>query len=410
MKRRALESQAITIMKCERTQKVSLLIDGELPPAEAHEVERHLHLCGDCRTAREDFLLLRRQIADYPLELDAFARRRALKRILAADGNATGLEHTSATPTPRRRESFAGVFGMPRLRPAGLAALLLLLVGVAVLVVSLMSSRRAQVEVASNEPTPAHARNSNNDSSNTATSITPTPAPDDLTASASRPDGGEQATGNNQKRAGGESPSGASRRAERVQRAGVDARRVERARGGVPKSSSTPANSNALRVESGVAGSARNDVEAVDGEVGASDMSDDAATGRNREVADPVGAAGESKTARHVEQAQLLLRSFRNARPADAGRRASSDLAYEKQRSKKLLYENIVLRREAARRGNLPVESLLDSLEPILIDIANLPDRPAPADVREINERMRRKNLVAMLQISAVESAAARSY
>jgi hypothetical protein len=131
---------------------------------------------------------------------------------------------------------------------------------------------------------------------------------------------------------------------------------------------------------------------------------------RDAETAErAAGAAGESKTARHVEQAQLLLRSFRNARPADAGRRASSDLAYEKQRSKKLLYQNIVLRREAASRGNLPVESLLDSLEPILIDIANLPDKPAPADLRLINERMRRKNLVAMLQISAVESAA-RSY
>jgi hypothetical protein len=69
-----------------------------------------------------------------------------------------------------------------------------------------------------------------------------------------------------------------------------------------------------------------------------------------------------------------------------------------------------VLRREAASRGNLPVESLLDSLEPILIDIANLPDKPAPEDVREINERMRRKNLVAMLQISSVESASTRSY
>ena len=105
----------------------------------------------------------------------------------------------------------------------------------------------------------------------------------------------------------------------------------------------------------------------------------------------------------------MLLRSFRNARPADAGRRASSDIAYDKRQSKKLLYQNIVLRREAASRGNLPVESLLDSLEPILIDIANLPDKPAPADVREINERMRRKNLVAMLQISSVESASARN-
>ncbi|HEY9401445.1 MAG TPA: zf-HC2 domain-containing protein [Pyrinomonadaceae bacterium] len=393
-------------MKCDRTQKVSLLIDGELPPAEAHEVERHLNLCGDCRAAREDFLLLRRQIADYPLELDAFARQRALKRILAAGGNRTKLEHE--TP-PHRRESFAGAFGMPRLGVAGLAALLLLLVGVGV--VSLMSSRRAHVEVVSNEPTPAHANNSNNNSSTAATSITPTPAPHDLTASASRPGGGEQAAGNNQKRAGGESTDGASRNAEGIARAGVNVRRVERARGGVLKSSPTPANSNPSRVESRGAESARNDVEvARGGSVGANDAGDNDATRRDAEAAERADTAAGSKTARHVEQAQLLLRSFRNARPADAGRRASSDLAHEKRRSKKLLYQNIVLRREAASRGNLPVESLLDSLEPILIDIANLPDRPAPADVREINERMRRKNLVAMLQISAVESASARSY
>ena len=409
MKRRASESQAITTMKCDRTQKVSLLIDGELPPGEAHELERHLNLCGDCRAAREDFLLLRRQIADYPLSLDAFARQRALKRILAAGGNGTKLENE--TP-PHRRESFAGAFGMPRLGVAGLAALLLLLVGVAVGVVSLMSSRRAHVEVVSNEPTPAPADNGNNGSSTVATSITPTPAPHDLTASASKPDGGGRVAGNNQKRAGGESPDGAGRNAEGVAHAGIagmNVRRVGRARGAVLKSSPTPANSDSSRVESRGAERARNDVEAVS--VGANDAGGNDALRRDAEAAErATGTAGESKTARHVEQAQLLLRSFRNARPADAGRRASSDLAHEKQRSKKLLYQNIVLRREAASRGNLPVESLLDSLEPILIDIANLPDRPAPADVRQINERMRRKNLVAMLQISAVESAAARSY
>jgi hypothetical protein len=142
-------------------------------------------------------------------------------------------------------------------------------------------------------------------------------------------------------------------------------------------------------------------------------------TRNNSEAADSSGNAflrpagnvtDDSKTARHVEQAQLLLRSFRNARPAEQGRRASSDIAYDKRQSKKLLYQNIVLRRQAASRGNLPVESLLDSLEPILIDIANLPDKPTPADVREINERMRRKNLVAMLHISSAESASARNY
>jgi hypothetical protein len=414
-------------MKCVWTQKVSLLIDGELPQAEARETERHLDLCADCQAARTDFLLLRQQLAEYPLELDAFARQRALKRILSTGGNSVRHERAATTPTPRRRESFAGVFGMPRLGVAGLAALLLLLLGVSVGVVSLMSSRHgAPVEVVSNDPAHAPANNTNNASSanngnnsspTTATPITPTPAPHDLTASASKPDGGDdEAAGDNQKQASKESlgeplPAANVRAGSRA-----NVRRVERARGGVPGSTSTAANFRRPQREARVVESARNDIEAVDGGVGANDAGDADDAGANdaaRRVTEETGGtdtSGESKTARHVEQAQLLLRSFRNARPADAGRRASSDLAYEKRRSKKLLYENIVLRREAASRGNLPVESLLDSLEPILIDIANLPDRPAPADVREINERMRRKNLVAMLQISAVESASARSY
>ncbi|HEX8128329.1 MAG TPA: zf-HC2 domain-containing protein [Pyrinomonadaceae bacterium] len=398
-------------MKCVWTQKVSLLIDGELPPSEAHETERHLDLCGDCRSAREDFLLLRRQLADYPLELDAFARQRALKRILAAGGDTTRLERETAGATPRRRAGFAGVFGMPRLSPAGLAALLLLLVGVAVGVVSLMSSRRAPVEVVSNVPTHAPADNSNN-SSSAATANTSPAATNDPTASVNKPGGVDAVAGNNQSRVGEDASRGAGVRAAGIARSGRHVRRVESTGSRAPWRSPMSPTFKRPQVDAPVAETARNDAESIDNGTGAAGAGEDAtaAAGRNVDAADASDAAGESKTARHVEQAQLLLRSFRNARPTGAGRRASSDLAYEKQRSRKLLYENIVLRREAASRGNLPVESLLDSLEPILIDIANLPDKPAPADVREINERMRRKNLVAMLQISSVESASVRSY
>jgi hypothetical protein len=416
-------------MKCDWTQKVSLLIDGELPPPEASAVETHLNLCADCQSAREDFLLLRRQIAVYPLEQDAFARRRALKRILAASGSGTGLENATAAATARRsRKTVAGVFAMSQFSPAGSIALLLL-IGVVVGIAFLSSSRRAPVEFVTHAP----AANDDNNNSSIAASNAQTPAPDDLTASANKPDGVERIGGDYQKRAGAQASKDESSRAARgaganaqrgasanVQRAesanaqGVEnanVGRVESAGGRMP-GSSTPANlARRQEVDVLVAEAAGNDAEAVNND--AADAGDNAPP--RREAAEAKDAqqraetAGESKTARHVEQAQLLLRSFRNARPADAGRRASSDIAYEKRRSRKLLYENIVLRREAANRGNLPVESLLDSLEPILIDIANLPDKPAPADLRLINERMRRKNLVAMLQISAVESAA-RSY
>lgn len=103
------------------------------------------------------------------------------------------------------------------------------------------------------------------------------------------------------------------------------------------------------------------------------------------------------ETARHIERAQLLLRAFRNTR--DASAQPDPDLSYERQRSRGLLSKNILLRRDAEAKGNLPVEELLGSLEPFLLDIANLPDRPSNDDVRSIKERMHKKEIVSALQI-----------
>ncbi len=103
------------------------------------------------------------------------------------------------------------------------------------------------------------------------------------------------------------------------------------------------------------------------------------------------------ETARHIERAQLLLRSFRNSR--DEGSQPDANLSYEKQGSRELLYKNVLLRRDAEAKGNLPVEELLGSLEPFLLDIANLPEKPSGNDVRSIKERMQRKEIVSALQI-----------
>lgn len=102
-------------------------------------------------------------------------------------------------------------------------------------------------------------------------------------------------------------------------------------------------------------------------------------------------------TARHIERAQLLLRSFRNT--SDAGAQADPDLAYEKLRSRGLLSKNILLRRDAEAKGNMPAGELLGSLEPFLLDIANLPDRPSNEEVRSIKERMQKKEIVSALQV-----------
>jgi hypothetical protein len=105
----------------------------------------------------------------------------------------------------------------------------------------------------------------------------------------------------------------------------------------------------------------------------------------------------DAETAHHIERAQLLLRSFRNS--SYSGPKVDANLSYEKQGSRELLYKNILLRRDAEAKGNLPVEELLGSLEPFLLDIANLPDRPSSNDLRYIKERMQKKEIVSALQI-----------
>jgi hypothetical protein len=93
----------------------------------------------------------------------------------------------------------------------------------------------------------------------------------------------------------------------------------------------------------------------------------------------------------------MLLRSFRNVDDGDD--HDDSEIAYEKRQSRGLLYQNIVLRRDAEAKGNMPVEELLGSLEPFLIDIANLPEKPSKDDVLSIKERMQKKEIVSALQI-----------
>jgi hypothetical protein len=98
--------------------------------------------------------------------------------------------------------------------------------------------------------------------------------------------------------------------------------------------------------------------------------------------------------ATHLENAQLLLRSFRNAREGE-----TVNLAYEKRQARKLVYDNILLRREAEAKGNLPVEEALNSLEPLLLDIANLPAKASRGEVQTIRERIQKQEIIATLQI-----------
>lgn len=100
-------------------------------------------------------------------------------------------------------------------------------------------------------------------------------------------------------------------------------------------------------------------------------------------------------TATHIEQSKLLLRSIKNVAIADND--DEIDVTYDKALSRRLLNENVVLRRDAEMKAKFPTKTLLADLEPFLIDIANLPDRARAEDVRVIKERVQKTEIVAAL-------------
>lgn len=100
-------------------------------------------------------------------------------------------------------------------------------------------------------------------------------------------------------------------------------------------------------------------------------------------------------TAKHIEQTQNLLRSVRNFQVSEGDEEI--DVSYDKALSRRLLNENVVLRRDAEMKAKFPTKSLLADVEPFLIDIANLPDHARSEDVRVIKERMQKTEIVAAL-------------
>jgi len=111
------------------------------------------------------------------------------------------------------------------------------------------------------------------------------------------------------------------------------------------------------------------------------------------------------EVANHLERAQMLLQSFRNTAGPDST--TAPDVSYEKERSRDLLAKNVLLRRDAEAKGNNQVGRVLGSLEPLLLDIANLPAKPAAEDITAIKDRIQKTEMVATLQVHSAMLATA---
>jgi hypothetical protein len=110
-----------------------------------------------------------------------------------------------------------------------------------------------------------------------------------------------------------------------------------------------------------------------------------------------VADAGDKEMARHVEQTQMLLRSIKNANAADDGN--TVNIAYEKNLSRQLLADNATLKLEAEVKGDKDSKQVLDTIEPFLLDIANMREQASREEVRSIRERVKKTEIIASLQV-----------
>ena len=85
----------------------------------------------------------------------------------------------------------------------------------------------------------------------------------------------------------------------------------------------------------------------------------------------------------HLERSQTVLLELVNAQPGQP-----LDVASERERAGDLVAENRLYRQTAARTGDTRVASVLDDLEPVLLEIAHGPGRLTPEELENLRQRI----------------------
>lgn len=92
----------------------------------------------------------------------------------------------------------------------------------------------------------------------------------------------------------------------------------------------------------------------------------------------------------HLDRSQMLLLELANAEPPKDGTAgaATLDISSEQGRAQDLVESNRLYRQTAARTGDDAVASVLDELEPLLVDIAHSPSQISAGQLEEIRKRI----------------------
>jgi hypothetical protein len=96
----------------------------------------------------------------------------------------------------------------------------------------------------------------------------------------------------------------------------------------------------------------------------------------------------------HFDESERMLLELTNLTPKEG-----VDVSAERDRAEELLASNRLYRRTALDRGEDRVATLLDELEPVLMQIAHGPTQMTPEELRKVQKRVETKGLVFKLRV-----------
>ena len=96
----------------------------------------------------------------------------------------------------------------------------------------------------------------------------------------------------------------------------------------------------------------------------------------------------------HLDDSERMLLELTNLTAKE-----NIDVSTEQQRAEELLLSNRLYRRTALDRGEDRVATLLDELEPMLLEIAHGPSQLTPDELRKVQKRVETKGLVFKLRV-----------
>jgi hypothetical protein len=100
----------------------------------------------------------------------------------------------------------------------------------------------------------------------------------------------------------------------------------------------------------------------------------------------------------HLGRSEMVLMELANARPAQ-DKNKLINISAEQKRAESLVEENRLYRQSAWSQGDSAMNSTLDELERVLVDIANSPEEITPAQFEAIQKRIESRGILLKVRV-----------